>query len=128
MPAVKVVVTVSGASVTIKVADEAGGLPRSRLADVWSYHAPRLQGGIGMGLPLARLYAMYFGGSLQLIPMEGFGTDAFATFNRLGDSNSEHSIMAPIVCGGGSFASPQVQETDAPVSTWYRNNLQAASG
>lgn len=58
LPAVRVVVTVSGASVNIKVADVAGGLPRSRLADVWSYHAPRLQGGIGMGLPLARLYAM----------------------------------------------------------------------
>ena len=55
LPAVRVVVNVSGSSVTIKVADEAGGLPRSRLADVWSYHGPRLRGGIGMGLPLARL-------------------------------------------------------------------------
>jgi len=97
LPAVRVVVTASGSSVTIKVADEAGGLARSQLADIWSYNGPRLQGGTGMGLPLARLYAMYFGGSLQLLGMEGYGTDAYATFNRLGDAQSEHCLNAPVV-------------------------------
>ena len=33
--------------------------------------------GYGMGLPLSRLYAKYFGGSLKLRPMELFGTDAY---------------------------------------------------
>ena len=57
---------------------------------------------------------MYFGGSLQLIPMEGYGTDAYATFNRLGGANSEHCLNAPLVAGDGDgpFASPQVR--DAP--------------
>ena len=60
--------------VVIKVSDEAGGIARSQLADVWMYNSWRLRGGgTGMGLPLARLYAMYFGGSLQLFPMEGGG-------------------------------------------------------
>ena len=54
------------------MSDEAGGIARSQLADVWMYNSWRLRGGgTGMGLPLARLYAMYFGGSLQLFPMEG---------------------------------------------------------
>ena len=64
-------ISISGHQVVIKVSDEAGGIARSQLADVWMYNSWRLRGGAGMGLPLARLYAMYFGGSLQLFPMEG---------------------------------------------------------
>ena len=29
--------------------------------------------GLGYGLPMSRLYAKYFGGSLDLIPMDGWG-------------------------------------------------------
>ncbi|CAN0423398.1 unnamed protein product [Discosporangium mesarthrocarpum] len=36
-----------------------------------------------MGLPLSRLYARYFGGSLKLRPMEGYGTDAYLHLHRL---------------------------------------------
>ena len=32
----------------------------------------------GLGLPIARLYAKYFGGSLHLTPVEGYGTDCCA--------------------------------------------------
>lgn len=38
--------------------------------------------GYGMGLPLGRLYARYFGGSLKLRPMEGYGTDAYIHLHR----------------------------------------------
>lgn len=38
--------------------------------------------GFGMGLPLSRLYARYFGGSLKLRPMEGYGTDAYIHLHR----------------------------------------------
>ena len=40
--------------------------------------------GYGCGLPLSRLYTKYFGGGLQVISMEGFGTDAYVHLNRLG--------------------------------------------
>ncbi|KAJ2232986.1 hypothetical protein IWW45_004542 [Coemansia sp. RSA 485] len=33
--------------------------------------------GLGFGLPMTKVYAEYFGGSLNLISMEGYGCDAF---------------------------------------------------
>jgi pyruvate dehydrogenase kinase 2/3/4 len=112
---VKVVIADGREDITIKVSDEAGGIPRSEIDNVWTYlhsTAPspgRMnrdvgstayaggQGmscstaplaGFGVGLPLSRLYARYFGGDLQLLSMDGFGTDAFLHLNRLG-SNCE---------------------------------------
>ncbi|MCO5558443.1 hypothetical protein L7F22_012026 [Adiantum nelumboides] len=43
--------------------------------------------GFGYGLPLARLYARYFGGDLKLISMEGYGTDVYLHMNRLSSSS-----------------------------------------
>ena len=37
LPPMRVVVAAGDGEVTIKVADEGGGLPRSRLRGVWSY-------------------------------------------------------------------------------------------
>lgn len=42
--------------------------------------------GLGVGLPLSRVFAKYFGGDLQIISMEGYGTDAFIYLRRLGDA------------------------------------------
>jgi hypothetical protein len=42
--------------------------------------------GLGFGLPLSRLYAQYFGGSLDLKVLPGYGTDAYVTLRRLDDS------------------------------------------
>jgi len=44
-------------------------------------------GGFGYGLPLSRLYARCFGGDLILIPMDGYGTDAYLYLSKLGDSD-----------------------------------------
>jgi pyruvate dehydrogenase kinase 2/3/4 len=34
---------------------------------------------------LSRLYARYFGGDLQVLSMDGYGTDAYLHLNRLGN-------------------------------------------
>jgi pyruvate dehydrogenase kinase 2/3/4 len=89
LPPVKVIVVCGEHDVTIKVADEGGGIPRSKLADVWSYRGAKLSTGqcaavpvgsdlirapeaaAGLGLALSRLHCKFFGGTLHLTPMEG---------------------------------------------------------
>ena len=101
-PSIRVVVAEGAEDVTIKVSDEGGGIPRSGLPQIWTYlystassplvdtqddgsQAPSVLAGYGYGLPISRLYARYFGGDLQVISMEGYGTDAYLHLNRLGN-------------------------------------------
>jgi pyruvate dehydrogenase kinase 2/3/4 len=41
--------------------------------------------GLGYGLPLSRVYCQYWGGSLNLMSMEGLGTDVYIHLNKSGD-------------------------------------------
>lgn len=100
-PPIRLVVAEGGEDVTIKVSDEGGGIPRSGLPRIWTYlyttanapvaikgdadSGPVVLAGYGYGLPISRLYARYFGGDLQIISMEGYGTDAYLHLNRLGN-------------------------------------------
>lgn len=94
--------------VVIKVADEGGGLPRSYLSRGWSYlyttadpvvqkgfieaaqasdHARETPlAGLGYGLPISRTYARYFGGDIEMMSMEGYGTDVYTFLTKLGDN------------------------------------------
>lgn len=102
-PTIKVIVVEGQEDITIKISDEGGGIPRSEMPLVWTYMYTTAQSedldpefqasdfkapmaGFGYGLPLARLYARYFGGDLKLISMEGYGTDAYLHLNRLSTS------------------------------------------
>eukprot|EP00242_Pyramimonas_sp_CCMP2087_P014080 CAMPEP_0198213292 /NCGR_PEP_ID=MMETSP1445-20131203/28784_1 /TAXON_ID=36898 /ORGANISM="Pyramimonas sp., Strain CCMP2087" /LENGTH=386 /DNA_ID=CAMNT_0043887917 /DNA_START=397 /DNA_END=1557 /DNA_ORIENTATION=- len=104
-PPIRVIIAQGGEDVTIKVSDEGGGIPRSGLPRIWTYmystakisildaqladgcelNTPAVLAGYGYGLPLSRLYARYFGGDLQIISMEGYGTDAYLHISRLGN-------------------------------------------
>lgn len=149
LPPVKVILSASADSedVVIKIADEGGGIPRSGMKRIFSYFyttgTPAFtdaesvatdftvdvpMAGLGVGLPLSRVYARYFGGDLQVSPvafrkpvrvsivdrhscseesdcrhkaitfhrfvncmlqvisMEGHGTDAYVYLRRLGDA------------------------------------------
>ena len=89
---VRVVVAVSEGLVQIKLADEAGGIRRSSLSNVWSYrplNSKWWKPEDGLSLPVVRLCCKYFNGSLALVPVEGFGTDCYVTLNRLPQDNSE---------------------------------------
>ncbi|KAI8092791.1 mitochondrial pyruvate dehydrogenase kinase [Halteromyces radiatus] len=45
--------------------------------------------GLGYGLPLARMYARYFGGSLTLVSMNGYGCDVFLKLKHIDESLAE---------------------------------------
>ncbi|KAK2646731.1 hypothetical protein Ddye_021926 [Dipteronia dyeriana] len=102
-PPVRIIVADGLEDVTIKVSDEGGGIARSGLPKIFTYLYSTARNpldencdlgtadnvtmaGYGYGLPISRLYAQYFGGDLQIISMEGYGTDAYLHLSRLGDS------------------------------------------
>ncbi|EFJ20563.1 hypothetical protein SELMODRAFT_93519 [Selaginella moellendorffii] len=100
-PPIRIIVADGVEDVTVKISDEGGGIPRSGLSKIWTYlyttakspleesrhmqETPNVMAGYGYGLPISRLYARYFGGDLQVISMEGYGTDAYLHLNRLGN-------------------------------------------
>lgn len=103
-PPIKVIVVEGQEDITIKISDEGGGIPRSEVPMAWTYMYTTAQpedldpdfqssdfqapmAGFGYGLPLARLYARYFGGDLNLISMESYGTDVYLHLNRLSSSS-----------------------------------------
>ncbi|GMH30724.1 hypothetical protein Nepgr_032567 [Nepenthes gracilis] len=101
-PPIRIIVADGIEDVTIKVSDEGGGIPRSGLPRIFTYLYSTAENpldedaldtgemvtmaGYGYGIPISRLYARYFGGDLQIISMEGYGTDAYLHLSRLGDS------------------------------------------
>ncbi|KAK5137749.1 hypothetical protein LTR08_007320 [Meristemomyces frigidus] len=49
---------------------------------------------IGIGLPMSRIYAEYWAGSLEMHSLEGYGCDAFLQISRLGNKNEVLSTRA----------------------------------
>lgn len=109
LPPIRVIIVDGANDVTIRVSDEGGGITRKNMDRVWSYlhttatnsplllMTPEATGGgdeggsnmpalagYGVGLPLSRLYARYFGGDLAIKSLEGFGTDVYLHVSRLG--------------------------------------------
>ena len=106
LPPVRIVVVKGAEDVTIKIADKGGGVARSVVDRMWTFAHTTLSdelqskendtefetdeftgGNIrGFGLPLARIYARYFGGELTLKSMEGYGVDAYLYLPVLGEA------------------------------------------
>lgn len=118
LPPVEIVICVGSEDLTIKISDEGGGVPRSRWNKLWHYDyttsppCPRINpdscvsyrqhfSGGGYGLPIARLFARYFGGEVTFISLEGSGSTAFIQAHRLG-TNTEvvpghaHNDLPPL--------------------------------
>ncbi|KAF9887304.1 hypothetical protein FE257_010299 [Aspergillus nanangensis] len=51
---------------------------------------------LGMGLPMSRVYAEYWAGSLELHSLEGYGVDAFLQISKLGNKNEQVTARASI--------------------------------
>lgn len=103
LPSIRVIIVEGEEDLTIKISDEGGGIKRSGVPLIFSYlystaqlpsdlsldlsnhysshHAPLA--GFGFGLPLSRVYARYFGGDLQIVSTERFGTDAYVFLKRV---------------------------------------------
>jgi pyruvate dehydrogenase kinase 2/3/4 len=89
LPPIRVTVASGREDVTLRVSGQGGGIPRSKIKNIWKYSyttaaEPTGLAGYGFGLPLSRLYARYFGGDLKLLSMDGWGSDVYLTLHRLG--------------------------------------------
>ncbi len=104
-PPVRVIIADGEEDIAIKISDKGGGIPRSGMQKIWTYFYSTAEhresdnpyhldtdplAGYGVGLPMTRLYARYFGGDLQVMSMQGYGTDAFLHINRLG---TQHEML-----------------------------------
>ncbi|XP_028989336.1 pyruvate dehydrogenase (acetyl-transferring) kinase isozyme 2, mitochondrial [Betta splendens] len=101
LPPVRVMVSLGGEDMSIKVSDRGGGVPFRKTENLFSYMystapTPQLRdhsqvplAGFGYGLPISRLYARYFQGDLQLFSMEGHGTDAVIFLKALSTDSIE---------------------------------------
>ncbi|KAI9205134.1 branched-chain alpha-ketoacid dehydrogenase [Polychytrium aggregatum] len=110
LPDIRVTVGQSYHDIVFRISDEGGGFDKDVYENLWSYsHAskrkflnfdmmPKLAAKmdepvpvtlhLGLGLPMSRVYANYWGGSINLQTMYGYGTDAYF---RIGVGNQmEH--------------------------------------
>ena len=78
---IKLVIAEGTEDLSFKVSDEGGGIPLRQSNQIWSYQPSLEHGGLldnfGRGLFRSRLLARYFGGDLELISMDGHGTDVY---------------------------------------------------
>ena len=112
LPPIKVVVAIGKEDLCIRISDQGGGISRKRLDKIYTFAHSTLEDGEvvqeifptgllepppadevkqvrGFGLPLARIYARYFGGELVVKTMEGYGVDAYLHLPVLG-TECEH--------------------------------------
>ncbi|GAA5807275.1 hypothetical protein MFLAVUS_000632 [Mucor flavus] len=104
---IKVTTCSNDTDVLFRISDQGGGMNKKEFNNIWSYGNYKRFGNmekiqqleaklnehdvlrirLGIGLPMSKVYAGYFGGSLELITMEGYGTDAYVRIPRLGTTN-----------------------------------------
>ncbi|XP_046577007.1 pyruvate dehydrogenase (acetyl-transferring) kinase isozyme 2, mitochondrial-like isoform X1 [Haliotis rubra] len=123
VPKLNVMISKGSEDLTIRLSDVGGGVPRSKVDQLFQYMystAPQPDrsgdgsaplAGYGYGLPLSRLYARYFQGDLVLNSVEGYGTDAVIYLKVLSDEANEH---LPVY----NKTASKVYETDIPIHDW----------
>ncbi|TPX69955.1 hypothetical protein SpCBS45565_g02073 [Spizellomyces sp. 'palustris'] len=105
LPPIRATIGSADSLITFRVSDQGGGIRRDALSHLWSYshpskrkflnfaHVPRLAAKVeesehhvvpaglklGLGLPMSKVYANYWGGDIEVCSMDGYGTDAYVT-------------------------------------------------
>ncbi|KAJ3314686.1 hypothetical protein HDV04_005692 [Boothiomyces sp. JEL0838] len=106
-PPVEICIGRSNDDVIIRFRDQGGGIPLKDQPRVWEYSFTTVEkededdflssqsrmsmvqatggpiAGLGFGLPMSRVYAKYFGGSLEFRSVSGHGTDVFLQFPNI---------------------------------------------
>lgn len=88
--AIRIVISSDDHRVAIRISDRGGGIPFDVGDRIWEFgfshsrgESPTNMSGYGLGLPLARLYAGYLGGSLSIVSLPEYGTDAYLFLPRI---------------------------------------------
>lgn len=125
LPPVHVRIAAGVEDLTLRISDEGGGVSRTEISKIFTYtystayrpveddpsrptdmlHAP--VAGLGYGLPISRLYARYLGGDLQVMSMEGHGTDVFVYLNHRAHLSEE---VLPRFESGGATSSYAIRD------------------
>lgn len=87
--------------IIIKISDKGDSFSKNNLNKMFSYSYSTypveiteeyekrnipIIGGLGFGLPMARIYCKYLNGDLIICPMENLGTDVYIYINKLGNN------------------------------------------
>lgn len=87
--------------IIIKITDSGLGFPRTKINKLMSYYyssnpieiTPELEttntpilGGLGVGLPLAKVYSKYLGGDIRINPIESSGTEVLIYIDKTGNA------------------------------------------
>ncbi|KAI8973765.1 branched-chain alpha-ketoacid dehydrogenase [Mycotypha africana] len=101
-------------NVLFRVSDQGGGMSKELHSSLWSFchyvnnlnRVDRLEAKVheqeklalrlGIGLPMSKVYAEYWGGDINIMTMEGYGTDAYVRIPKLGIQNENIATNSPL--------------------------------
>lgn len=89
MPAIDVTIAVNRDDFTIRIADRGRGISPGQLEKIWRYHYTKKDGQKGIGLPIAKAYAEYLGGSLEIKSLNGIGSDTYLKLQHVDPRNGK---------------------------------------
>ncbi|KAL1936719.1 hypothetical protein VTP01DRAFT_853 [Rhizomucor pusillus] len=118
LPSIQITISHGKEDIGIRIRDQGGGIAEDDLNKVFEYSYTTVSkaasdpssifsdmsekamqsgiggplAGLGFGLPLARMYARYFGGSFTLVSMSGYGCDVFLKLKHIDQSMAELEI------------------------------------
>lgn len=119
LPPISVCIAKSDDEIVFRVSDRGGGMDHAKIPSVWKYFFTLNSGlresnpelseplsmpigpleandepmaALGCGMPIARMYAEYFGGTLQLHTLHGYGCDAYFYSKRHAEDQMESLI------------------------------------
>lgn len=92
IPPIRVTIGQSDTDVMFRISDQGGGISKDVVDMIWSFFYLNERSkdkimGRGMGMVISRAYADYWGGSLELKSMHGYGTDAYVKISK--ENNKE---------------------------------------